>query len=139
MSIVDLCLKFMKCAVIAAPPIMLVAFVILPFIDYVRPWDVAEVQLKERYRNYLAVCVGMSSSQARCDNDDFIEKQRIYLLLPRAELASITETIWKAEKTLNADSSRSGFWIVLMLFITFVWLSVRFSLPRIVSILKSAD
>jgi len=136
MNLFDLWLKCMKWGMIITPPIMVLVFIVLPIVDAISPWSVAESELDNYGRGGLAVCVGMSSSHSRTTSEEISEWQRSYLLLTKGELASITEIHERGEKTVSLDSNKWGFWIIPTIFLVLVWLSARFSIPRITSELK---
>ena len=133
MFLIEQWLKFMKWGLIFTPPVMVFVFLIVPVIDSVSPWNVAESELDNYGRDGLAICVGMSSSRSRRNSDETIETQRCYLLISKAELAFITETTENGAREVTLESSKLGFWIVPTLFLLLVWLSARISIPYIKS------
>ncbi len=136
MNLLDLWLKYMKWGLIITPPVMVIVFITLPLIDAVRPWSVAESELDSYGRGGLAICVGISSFHSRTTNEEISESQRSYLLMTKGEMASITETCENGERTVSLDSSKWGFWIIPAVLLLLIWLSIRFSIPRITSKLK---
>jgi hypothetical protein len=136
MNLFDVWLKFMKWGLIITPPVMVIVFITLPIIDAARPWSVADSELNRYGRGGLAICVGMSSFYSRTTKEEISELQRSYLLMTKAELVSITETHENGETTVSFDSSKLGFWIIPPIFLLLVWLSARFSIPRIATKLK---
>jgi hypothetical protein len=133
MNLLDLWRKFMKWGLIITPPILVVSFITLPLIDAARPWSVAESKLDSHGWGGLAICLGMSSYSSRTGDQETTEKQRSYLLVTKGELATITETQENGEKTVSIDSNKWGFWIILILFLTLVWVTIRISIPRFAS------
>ena len=138
MSLFNLWLKFMKWGVIITPLVMVIVFIALPIIDVARPWSVAESELDRYGRGGLAICVGMSSSHSRTTNEEVSESQRSYLLMTKGELASITETPENGARSVSLDASNWGFWIIPTIVLVLVWLSARFSIPRIATKLKAS-
>ena len=136
MNPVDLLMKLMKWACILTPPIMVITFMALPIIDAARPWNVAESALDSDGRRGLAVCVGIASFRSSTPDKEISQLQRSYLLIESGVLMSITETRENGEMTVSLDKSKWGFWIILNIFLLLVWLSVRFSIPRIAKKLK---
>ncbi len=139
MNLFDFWLKWMKRGLIIIPPVMVIAFIVLPIIDAARPWSMAETELDRYGRSGVAVCVGMSSFYSRSNNSEIKRNQRSYLLLTKGELASITETHENDKRTVSLETSKWGFWIVPFIFLLFVWLSIRYSIPRIVTKFKSGS
>lgn len=121
---------------IITPPFIVIIFILVPLINFARPWSAGESELKNYGYDGLAICVGMSSSRSRITDKDISVTQRNYLLVAKGELASVTETHENDERTVNLDTSKLNFWIISAVFLIFVWLSARFSIPQLAIKLK---
>ena len=140
----------MKWSLIIAPPLLVGTLTLLPIIDRMKPWPVGESELYHRYPDGLSLCVGSSSSQSRLGmsgattelrpNLDLNKgvliattEQRSYLILNKCVFIAITESTENGRRTVSADTSRWAFWIIQVLYAGFIWLTVRFSIPKIAS------
>lgn len=127
MNLFDLWLRFMKWVLIIAFPLMVLVLVSLPVVDRLSPWPEAETMMDERIEDGFRLCVGMSSAG-----------QRSYLLPNQAELVTVLGSSAQDEQALTMETSRAGFWFVLIFVVGCVGLSLRFSIPHILVKIKSS-
>ncbi len=124
-------LNFMKWGLIIIPPLMVVTFLVVPFVDLIRPWSVGESELDQYGRTGPAICVGISTTHSRTPTIYLSESQRSYLLITKRELVTITKSQRNSVSNVSIDSSKWGFWILPSVFVLFVLISLRVSIPRI--------
>lgn len=122
MKLIKLSLGFVKWVLTAAILVVVLAFVSLAVVDRVMPWPEAESTMDKTYGEGVRVCVGMSLSKYGMSSDF----QRRYLILSQGRLATISSSFEPMEgtKVLEHHSSRFGFWLVVLVFLSCCGLSI---------------
>jgi|GEM_PF-5039389 len=139
MNIIDINLKFLKWMLIIAPPLMVATFILLPLYDRAEPWSVGESELKLHYPDGIPLCVGLSSSYSGSSGSVESNYQRSYLILNKRVLVTVNDSTENGMSTVSTDTSQWGFWIIQLLFAGLIWISVRFSIPKITSKFKQKN
>lgn len=134
MNLLGLWLSFVKWGLIISAPLLAVLFLLLPIIDRLNPWAEAERAVGEE----VHLCVGMTSW--RSTNSDGVNsgRQRSYLLPGRGEMIMVTDQGLDGQD-LAIESSKVGFWVLIIVFVTLLTTSIRYSLPTIASRIKQAQ
>ena len=134
MNLLGFWLSFVKWGLIISSPLLAALFLLLPILDRLNPWEEAE----RIVGSDLHLCVGLTSWRSTSSDGVDRGRQRSYLLPGRAELVIVTDQGLNGEE-LARESSRTGFWILIFVFLVLVLTSVRFSIPTIASRIKQAQ
>jgi hypothetical protein len=127
-----------KWALVLVVPMMVVALPVIAVVEWRNPWSVAEHEMRKQYPDVWPLCTGGSSSWSQSGRLEVAMESRSYLLLNKGILFSVTEATKDGRKSVDSETSRWAFWIILALYGAFIGISVRICIPKIRSRIRDS-